>query len=178
MINRRRKRWTSILAVACAACGAKGPASAAQPIAEFAALTDSVEIAVLQDAFLRGVIRFRYVNRTRHLVGVGSCHGTHPPTLETLANGQWKRTYEPIVLLCDGPPVLIPAGKTHYDSLQIAGCLRRCGPSWESDNEKSQARLVWQLYRLLKPVRYSSELRSGEPFQVVSELFHVALVRE
>jgi hypothetical protein len=169
--------WCSAVLVAGLSACTHQPTREKEISSELVVLADSFNVAVINDRFIRGVIPFRFTNRTRQLLGVGSCHGTHPPTIETLQDGEWKTTYTPVVLLCDGPPILVRPGATHSDSLRIGGCTRgpACSPSWESDVQDAQARLAWTLYRLPKPVNYSSELSSGTPYHVTSPLFRIVL---
>ena len=174
----RLRTWIGVATVGLsAACGSKPGTTHSADSAELIVSRDSVYVEVLARGWVRGTIRFRFVNGTQHLLGVGRGSGVHPPTVETLQAGAWKPTYSGVIDLSDGAPLLIRPGATYVDSVQIGGCLRggACAPAWESDLGMLEARLVWRLYRLRKPVRWSSELRGHDTLRVVSRPFRVII---
>ena len=175
----RLRTWLGVATVGLgAACGSKAGTRSAES-AELLVGLDSVHVEVLARGWVRGVIPFRFVNGTRHLLGVGTGSGVHPPTVETWQAGVWTPTYSGVIDLSDGAPLLIRPGATYVDSVRIGGCLRggACAPAWESDLGILEARLAWRLYRLSKPVRWSSELRGHDTLRVVSRSFRVIISR-
>lgn len=61
-------------------------------------------------AFKLDVVFTNRTPRTAYFVG---CVGPHHFTLEKLVGAQWHRVWSPIVPLCGGTPIPVPAGATH-----------------------------------------------------------------
>ena len=160
-----------------ASCGVRASTRSDDSVADLAATASTFHIDVLERGYLRGAITYRYVNRNKFIVGVGTCHTPHPPTVETLQGGEWKVTYAPAIWLCNGPPLLIHPQELHRDSLLVNGCLGggSCVPGWMSSVDSAEARLVWTLYKDAQTARYSSELRGHEQIRVVSPPFRVVI---
>ena len=111
--------------------------------------TDRSEYILTRESnTIRVDIGVTFDNRTGKAVYIPACHGAHPPILEKFEGGRWIVAYAPAVLLCLGPPVVVPAGETYeYEYRVVAGAPgTNIEPKFDVDAIPGTYRLVWGLF--------------------------------
>jgi len=68
---------------------------------------------------IRGVVHFRYRNRGPGVAAISEGCGAEQPTLERWDGDRWRAAYATVRLGCLGPPMLVPVGATHRDSIVV-----------------------------------------------------------
>lgn len=178
------RTFASLLAVALpalGACAGGGEPLAARP--DEAAVPSNAGAPITTDSAVyhlrssadgyAGTIGVTYTNRTGGTVNIPACHSPHPPLLEKWVAGEWVVAYDPPVLMCITPPVVIQAGSSYsYTYRIVAG---RTGsnsyPQFEVDEIPGTYRLRW---------RALLSAGSGEPQPLpeevtISETFEIRL---
>ena len=90
----------------------------------------------------------RFTNPVAGPVNLPTCHGVHPPVLEKLVGGRWVSAYNPPVLACLGPPLVVREGDTLDYTYRIRGAPRGSNtyPQFEVPDVVGTYRLVWHIY--------------------------------
>lgn len=115
-------RFTSVLASLLLA-GCAAPTHSLDPEGP-AIRTDRSEYVVRRtgDA-ITFTMGLTFVNRTDGPVYLPTCHSPHPPVVEKRVDGAWVTVYAPPVLLCAGPPLVVPRGERYEYEYRVHGAL-------------------------------------------------------
>jgi len=123
---------------------AQTPSAAATPRLEVDA---SVYHIIVDSAFARVVIRFRYVNGADD-ASRNYCINVPEPTLEKNENGAWVTAVSGIQLTClQLPPFRIQRSATYSSVLRAEGAFRgaHIEPQWQITEFPGEYRLHWVL---------------------------------
>lgn len=90
-------------------------------------------------------IPFTFTNTTGRTVYVVNCNGIAPPSLVKREGRDWVTAWSPAVPLCLSPPIVIEAGTTYADTLDVvAGAPgSNVQPQFMVDEVEGTYRLVW-----------------------------------
>lgn len=108
--------------------------------------TDSLVYHLVGEDPWYGVdIPFRYRNDTGKAISIINCHGGLNIGLEKRVGDDWETFYQPVLLMCLSPPMVIERGVIHGDTAAIHGALPgfNAGPEFGSSELDGEYRLVW-----------------------------------
>jgi hypothetical protein len=87
-----------------------------------------------------------FTNGTGGTTYIPTCRAPFPPVLQRWNGDQWVTVFSPVVAMCLGPPVVIPAGSTYHYSYRVMGSRRpNTYPRFETSEISGTYRLVWQI---------------------------------
>ena len=120
-------------------------------------------------------IGVRFTNVTGGTAYIPTCHTPHPPVLEKLEGDRWVTAYSPVVLMCLGPPVVIPAGSSYdYTYRVLASTRPNTYPRFEVAEIRGTYRLVWHILGSWNPDGPEPGLGTPLPLeQRVSNTFRI-----
>jgi hypothetical protein len=91
-------------------------------------------------------INYSYVNRTSRAVFLPTCRTPYRPLIEKKIEGRWVTVFQPVELMCAGPPVRIEPGEKYRDTFDVEAFLpgNNMHPEFKVD-----VREIEGLYRLV-----------------------------
>ena len=140
-------RRTALLALVGLAVGCRNPLDLTSDDAPIR--TDRTEYAVTHEGgALRVDIEFTYTNPTAGAVNVQACQVPDPPVLQKREDGKWVTAYAPVVLLCLGPPLVIPRGGSTRYALHVRAfpAGSNAAPQWQAGSVAGTYRLLWAVH--------------------------------
>ncbi len=86
--------------------------------------------SVRGNLWYRADIPYSFTNRTGSKVYLPNCNGGIHLRLEMEGMiGEWVHVWGPVLLACQGPPIVIEPGEVYRRTLGVIGCLDgNCGP--------------------------------------------------
>lgn len=109
--------------------------------------TDSSVYHVRTAGGYQATIGLTYTNPTGEPVFIAACHNPHPPLMEKWEDGQWVTAYNPPVLMCITPPVVIEPRQSYSYTYRIVAGLPHDNayPKFEVSEIPGTYRLRWLL---------------------------------